>query len=126
MYVTRLNKTNVSENSIYFLAISLDIPLTQTEKIKFDSSPPMNISFEESIPVEMTPSSPVIQLTLEDSSSSLSIEDKSDIPFEITDQPDELLCINMPRERTMSDASSDTVDYDFDTETCISLSLGSE
>ena len=94
----------------------MDIPITQNEKIKFDSDSQMNISIEESI----APSSPrmSIQSTLEDLSS---IDDKFDIPPMIVD----LLSIDIPRERTMSESSSDTVDYDFDVQTTVSLTTES-
>ncbi len=94
----------------------MDKPIIEVEKIQFDDHSQMNISFEETISLENSSSSQIIQTTIEDSSSSLSIEDKSI----------ELSSIDNHRERTMSDTSSDTVDYDFDTETCTKLTFESQ
>jgi hypothetical protein len=113
------------------------MPITQDEKIKSENDLQMNISCEESSPIESSSSSQIlsIQSTLDDSSSSISMEDKSDIlpdlsspqmPPNINHQPVELTCIDIHRERTMSDGSSDTVDYDFDTETCATLTSESQ
>ncbi len=40
-------------------------------------------------------------------------------PIEIKSEAD--IIIDLNRERTLSNASSDTVDYDFDSETCTNL-----
>jgi len=78
----------------------------------------MDISFEESTS---------IQSISEDSSNSFSIDDnKFDIPPLETDPCIDLLTVDKSRERTMSDTSSDTVDYDFDTQTSIPLSVESQ
>jgi hypothetical protein len=119
---------------LLFLAISLDIPIIQDKKIEIDSNSQMNISFEETISLENSLSNQIIsiQSTLDDSSSSLSIEDQSNtspindispniLSSDIMDQSIEIPSIDDPNECVMSDNSSDTVDYDFDTETSAAL-----
>ncbi len=116
----------------------MDIPITQNEKIQFDHDSKMHISFEETTPSESSSSTEIIsiQSTLEDSSSSdkfdtppiedILPDDSSSeiIPINI-DQPVEFSCIDNHRERTISETSSDTVDYDFDIETYTTLKFDS-
>ncbi len=49
----------------------------------------------------------------------------SDIISINSDQPDELLCLDNHRECTISDTSSDTVDYDIERETYTTLTFDS-
>jgi hypothetical protein len=94
--------------SILILAISYEIPKILDEKIKFESDSQVQTSIEPSIP---SPSSqiPPIEIKTEDQPNLLLFSDKSDV---LTD---------LNRDRTLSNASSATVDYDFDTETCANL-----
>jgi hypothetical protein len=107
---------------IYFLAFSLNTSIAQNEKIQFDTDSQMNISFEETISLENS-SSISMQTSVEDSSNLLKSNENI--------LPDNLSSIELPsidnnREHTMSDTSSDTVDYDFDTETCATLTFESQ
>ena len=84
----------------------------------------MNISLEETIRVETSPSSELIanQLSLDDSNRSEQfdtspIEDllPTDSALEIVSiNSDPSSCMDISRERTTSESSSDTVDYEFD------------
>jgi len=86
-------------------SISLELP-----KIENDSQI-IEPKLEETILPEDSQSSQI--LTLEDKS-------KQSLP-DISDQP----VVDTDRERTLSDASSATVDYDFDSETCAVLTSNS-
>jgi len=72
----------------------LDLPKIQDEKIKFESDSQVQTTLSE--PSQIPP-----------------------IEIESEDQSDIIADLN--RERTLSNASSATVDYDFDTETCTAL-----
>ncbi len=108
---------------VFILASSLVIPIIPDEKIPFDN---------HSTPSESSSSSQIIS-TPEDSDKfdASPMEDilPDDLSSEImsinSDQPDELSCIDNHRERTMSDTSSDTVDYDIPTETYTTLTFDS-
>lgn len=86
----------------------------------------MNISLEETIRVETSPSSELIsnQLSLDDPNNSEQfdaspIEDllPSDSSLEIV-SIDPSSHMDISREHTTSESSSDTVDYQFETEIC--------
>ena len=79
-------------NQSKFLAPPMDLP-----KIKFELP---------SDPLEITQPSQI-----------LPPDEKPTCSFFSIDQP----LVDSNRERTLSDASSDTVDYDFDSETCAVL-----
>jgi hypothetical protein len=107
---------------------------THDESIQFNNDLQMKTSFEQA---ENSLSSQIslTQSTPDDASSLLSIEDEPDIFYDasspdiitiVNDQPFEFPCIDSHRERTLSDTSSATVDYDFDTEMCTTLTLESQ
>ncbi|CAF0924060.1 unnamed protein product [Rotaria sordida] len=133
-------QTNHSKK--FFRSISLDIPpIIKDKKNISHNDQKSNISCEESTSNESFSSNQIISIesTLEDSSCSLSIEDKSinDIvisnvlsseiePITIDQQLMELSSIENDHDCIMSDSSSDTVDYDFDTQTYTTLKFESQ
>ncbi|UJR15922.1 hypothetical protein I4U23_002843 [Adineta vaga] len=95
-------------------SISLENRKIQDKKLKFECDPQIQPKLEDN----QLPSSQILsseRVKSEDIPNLLLINNKSDI------NP----CIELPlinRERTTSDASSATVDYDFDTEICTAIS----
>ena len=106
--------------------------------VKFNNNSKTDAPSDESTPAQNSSSSQTIfaPSVLEDSSSSLSIQAQvdttpvHDIPSDVSssdilnnaiDQSVQMPSIGEHRERTMSDTSSDTVDYEFDTETSMTL-----
>ncbi|CAF4598084.1 unnamed protein product [Rotaria sp. Silwood1] len=140
--ISKQIQTNHSKK--FFRSVSLDIPKTKAKKTSFNNDQQINISLEESISNESFSTSQIISIesTLEDSSCSIPIEDNSDTrstndivpdilsseiePITIDQQLIELSSLENDHDCTMSDSSSDTVDYDFDTETCATLTFESQ
>lgn len=111
---------------------------SQEEKLKLEDDLPQSTTTESpvrrTITSDHSQSSPIfpVEFQSEDSlntsfinnnSNSLLTKDilSSDIIPIASNSSIELPCIDSNRERTLSDASSATVDYDFDTETCTVL-----
>ncbi|CAF0819563.1 unnamed protein product [Rotaria sordida] len=117
-------KIKTDESNQIIRSISFDLLKSQDEKIEFENDS-QKLKLEQLISPENSQSSQIlpIELKSEDTSNLLIATDNlsSDIIPIINDQSIELPCTDGNRERTSSDASSATVDYDFDTETCIAL-----
>ncbi|CAF2975097.1 unnamed protein product [Rotaria socialis] len=118
-------KIQTNSSAKFFRSISLDTVIKKDKKNTINGDQQINISVEESTSNES------ISSISEDSSNSLSIEDirpindnlpdicSSEIEYISSDQQFvELTSLEDNQESTMSDSSSDTVDYDFDTEIC--------
>ncbi|CAF5204804.1 unnamed protein product [Rotaria magnacalcarata] len=115
------------------ITVSLDTVIKNDKKKTINGDQQINISVEESTSNES------ISSISEDSSNSLSIEDirpmndslpdicSSEIEYISIDQQFvELTSLEDDQESAMSDSSSDTVDYDFDTEICASRTFESQ
>ncbi|CAF4317132.1 unnamed protein product, partial [Rotaria sp. Silwood2] len=118
-------------------SISFDLLKPEDEKTEFENDL-RKPKVEQSISSETSQSSQIlpVELKCEDTSNSLLATDNSNSSFTkdilpdnlssniipiTSDQSLEILCTDGNRQRTSSDGSSATVDYDFDTETCTAL-----
>jgi len=97
----------------------LELPKLQDEKIKFESDSQIQTSIEPKLeptnPSESSQSSQILPIELKSADTP-----KQSLPDMMSIIPDQPIA-DTNRERTWSDASSATVDYDFDTETCAVL-----
>ncbi len=87
----------------------MELPKLQDEKLKFETS------IEPTNPSENSQSSQILPIELKSEDTP-----KHSLPDMMSIFPDQPIA-DTNRERTLSDASSATVDYDFDTETCAVL-----
>ncbi|CAF1015690.1 unnamed protein product [Adineta steineri] len=104
--------------------ISMDILTTKEDKIQFENNSSVNMSCEESNLTDSSSQTNSIQ-SMEEKLDIFLDDSSSEITPIINHQPIELSCIDSNRQRTISETSSDTVDYDFDTETCATLTFES-
>ncbi|CAF3492250.1 unnamed protein product [Adineta steineri] len=104
-------KISTNDSKQIIRSISLQLPKIQDEKLKFESDSQVQTSIEPKFEANSQSS----QIKSEETPNLLLTKDI--LPISI-DHSIELLCTASNRERTLSDASSDTVDYDFDSETC--------
>ncbi|UJR30664.1 hypothetical protein I4U23_018188 [Adineta vaga] len=117
--ITKPTKTNSFQQSI--CSLSMDISITDDENLRIETDPPTFISCEEATPL-LDDSSNLISMEEEFHSSVDNLSTSEVIP--INDH--KFIDSDIHRERTISETSSDTVDYDFDRETCVTLTLESQ
>lgn len=127
-------------NNIYsysILAISLDLTTKKEKKKSIQNDEQLNMSIEVECASNESVSS--FQSMSDDSSNSLSIDNKidklpiNDIHPDICSSEIESIDVNQQLvefspldDCAMSDSSSDTVDYDFDTDKCATLTFESQ
>ncbi|CAF3544433.1 unnamed protein product [Adineta steineri] len=118
------NHMTTNPSKKFYRSISMDILTTKEDKIQFENNSSVNMSCEESNLTDSSSQTNSIQ-SMEEKLDIFLDDSSSEITPIINHQPIELSCIDSNRQRTISETSSDTVDYDFDTETCATLTFES-